>query len=191
MASLPACVAHLLNVVAAVRVVLLGSVLFRGVQLMRDHVQPESHVVAVTVVPDLVRQHHVEAVVHLAPTAASQGCFIVRGCVIYKEDILESMVPLSFVCWLFGFLVVLLGGCWAIFKYFESKLNTVYKRMDDNKKGYYNDFVLLKVFEEANTARKEVVDQKFIAMGELFTEKLDGLRREIQVLTMRTKDHVQ
>ena len=100
------------------------------------------------------------------------------------------MIPASLVMWLIGFLVTLLGGCWAIFKYFESKLNTVYKRMDENKIGYYNDFVLLKVFEESNSARKEVVDQKFLAMGELFTEKLDGLRREIQVLTLRTKDHV-
>ena len=101
------------------------------------------------------------------------------------------MIPISFVAWLLGAIVTLLTGCWAIFKYFEYKLNTVYKRMDDNKKAYYNDFVLQKVFEEANASRKEIVDQKFIAMGELFTEKLDGLRREIQVLTMRTKDHVQ
>lgn len=104
---------------------------------------------------------------------------------------MEPMVPISFVYWLLGFLAILLGGCWAIFKYFESKLNTVYKRMDENKKGYYNDFVLVKVFEESNAARKEIVDQKFESLAALFVEKLEGLRREIQVLTLRTKDHVQ
>lgn len=103
----------------------------------------------------------------------------------------DPIVHLSLVAWLLGAIATLLGGCWAIFKFFESKLNTVYKRMDENKQGYYNDFVLLKVFEEANDSRKEVIDQKLIAMGELFTEKLDGLRREIQVLTIRNKDHVQ
>ena len=101
------------------------------------------------------------------------------------------MIPISFVGWLLGAIATLLMGCWAIFKYFEWKLNTVYKRLDENKRSYYNDFVLLKVFEESNMARKEIIDQKFLAMGELFTEKLEGLRREIQVLTMRTKDHVQ
>ena len=104
---------------------------------------------------------------------------------------MENNVPISFIFWLLGFLISLLGGCWAIFKFFESKINVVYKRMDENKQGYYNDFVLLKVFEESNSARREIVDQKFLAMGELYTEKLDGLRREIQVLTLRTKDHVQ
>ena len=104
---------------------------------------------------------------------------------------METSVPLSFVLWLLGFLVALLGGCWAIFKYFESKLNRVYTRMDDNKKSYYNDFVLVKVFEESNAARKEIVDQKFESLAALFVEKLEGLRREIQVLTLRTKDHVQ
>lgn len=104
---------------------------------------------------------------------------------------MDQSVPLSFVAWLLGFLVALLGGCWGIFKYFESKLNIVYRRMDENKKGYYNDFVLLKVFEEANASRKEIVDQKFDSLATLFIEKLEGLRREIQVLTLRTKDHIQ
>lgn len=102
---------------------------------------------------------------------------------------MEATVPLSFVLWLLGFLVVLLGGCWAIFKYFESKLNTVYKRMDENKAGYYKDFVLIEVFREATAARKEIVDQKFEGMGNLFIEKLEGLRREIQVLTLKTKEN--
>lgn len=103
---------------------------------------------------------------------------------------MESSVPLSFVLWLLGFLIALLGGCWGIFKYFESKLNTVYRRMDENKKGYYNDFVLVKVFEEASANRKNLVDQKFDGLIALFNEKLDGLRREVQVLATRTKDHI-
>lgn len=125
---------------------------------------------------------------------------------------MDHAVPLSFVTWLLGFLISLLVGCWAIFKFFESKLNQstrdfnekltrLYERIDENKRGYYNDFVLTKVLSESNNARKEIVDEKFESLLRLFTEKNDGffklfnekiesLRNEIKNLTGRTKDHV-
>lgn len=94
----------------------------------------------------------------------------------------EAVVPLSFVMWLLGFLVTLLGGCWAIFKYFESKLNRVYLRMDENKKQYYETFVQQKVYDAEQRLKKENVDGKFESVIELFNEKIESLRNEIRSL---------
>lgn len=104
---------------------------------------------------------------------------------------MDHSVPLNFVTWLLGSVITLLAGCWAIFKYFELKLNKVYERMDENKKSYYNDFVLIAVFKESNEARKEILDEKFNGLINLFNEKIESLRSEIKNLGNRTKDHVQ
>lgn len=95
---------------------------------------------------------------------------------------MEPVVGISFIGWILGAIVTLLTGCWAIFKYFETKLNRVYERMDENKKAYYNDFVLTKVFKESNDARKEIVDEKFDGLIKLFNEKIESLRTEIKSL---------
>lgn len=115
---------------------------------------------------------------------------------------MEQTVPLSFVTWLIGFLVALLGGCWGIFKYFESqlrnnikesdeKLKRMYERMDENKKGYYADFVLIEVFKESNSARKEIVDTKFDALKDFFNEKFDNLEEAIKALSERYRNYIK
>lgn len=100
----------------------------------------------------------------------------------------EPTVPIGFISWLLGAIGVLLGGCWAIFKYYEAKLTTVYRRMDENKKAYYADFVLLAVFRENNDAKKELTDQKFQALIALFNEKVESLRNEIKNLSDNKKN---
>ncbi len=92
----------------------------------------------------------------------------------------EQAVPLSFVMWLLGFLATLLGGCWVIFKYFESKLGRVYKRMDENKEQFYKDFVLQSVYEAEAKLKKENIDGRFERVVELFNEKIESLRNEIR-----------
>ena len=105
-----------------------------------------------------------------------------------KDKILmDATVPANFVMWLLGFLVSLLGGCWAIFKYFESKLNRLYQRMDDNKKSYYNDFVLKEVLKESNDSKKQIIDEKFDGLIKLFNEKIEGLRNEIRIIINHRK----
>lgn len=112
------------------------------------------------------------------------------------------MVPGDFVAWLMGFLIALLGGCWGIFKYFESQLMTnkketsenikrLYERMDENKTSYYNDFVLTKVFKERNDAMKELNDSKYQALVQLFNEKIESLRTEIRTAILNSKNHQQ
>jgi hypothetical protein len=96
----------------------------------------------------------------------------------------DPTVPISFVTWLLGAIIAVLGGCWAIFKFFESKLNTVYKRIDENKAAYYKDFVLIAVFRESNDARKELTDQKFESLIQLFNEKIESLRSEIKNISI-------
>lgn len=92
---------------------------------------------------------------------------------------MESTLPLSFVLWLVGFLVTLLGGCWAIFKYFEAKLNSVYRRLDENKEQFYHDFVTQKAYDAEMKARKESIDDRFSGIVLLFTEKIDGVKTDI------------
>lgn len=95
---------------------------------------------------------------------------------------MEQSVPLSFVCWIAGFVGVLLTGCWAIFKYFESKLGRVYARMDENKQKYYQDFLSKEVYEAEAKLRKENIDGRFERVVELFNEKIESLRNEIRGL---------
>lgn len=91
------------------------------------------------------------------------------------------MATESFVLWLLGFLASLLGGCWAIFKYFESKLERAYKRMDENKAQFYADFVLQKVYDSDNRNKKENTDQRYESVVQLFNEKIESLRNEIRI----------
>lgn len=111
---------------------------------------------------------------------------------------MEHTVPLNFVMWMLGFLASLLGGCWAIFKYFESRLekNTeelnkkmarVYERMDENKDQYYADFVVKSVYEAEAKLRKENMDGRFERVVELFNEKIESLRSEIRNLVNNGK----
>lgn len=95
---------------------------------------------------------------------------------------MESTVSLNFVLWIFGAIATLLGGCWAIFKYFETKLNRAYSRMDENKAQYYKDFVTQKVYEAEKEARKENTDERFQSLVLLFNEKIESLRNEIRLL---------
>lgn len=101
----------------------------------------------------------------------------------------EYTLPLSFVLWLVGFLVSLLGGCWAIFKYFESKLNRVYQRLDENKKQYYQSFVMKEVYEAEGKLRRENIDGRFERIVELFNEKIESLRNEIRGLVHSNNKH--
>lgn len=93
---------------------------------------------------------------------------------------MEAQVSLSFVEWVAGFVLILLGGCWAIFKYFETKLNGVYRRMDENKAQFYNDFLLTAVYEAETRLKKENLDDRFERIVELFNEKIESLRHEIR-----------
>ena len=98
---------------------------------------------------------------------------------------MEPTVPLNFVVWILGAVATLLGGCWAIFKYFESKLNTVYRRIDENKAEYYKEFVSIRVYESEMRLRKENIDERFQKIVELFNEKIESLRNEIRGLINR------
>lgn len=95
---------------------------------------------------------------------------------------METSIPLNTVQWLIGFLVTLLCGCWAIFKYFEAKLGRVYQRLDENKAQYYKDFLSREVYEAETKLRKENTDGHFERIVELFNEKIEGLRTEIRSL---------
>lgn len=96
---------------------------------------------------------------------------------------MEPSLPLSLVLWILGSIATLLGGCWAIFKYFESKLGRVYSRMDENKKQFYEAFLSREVYEAEMRLRKENVDGRFERIVELFNEKIESLRNEIRSLS--------
>lgn len=98
---------------------------------------------------------------------------------------MEQTVPLNFVTWLAGFVIALLTGCWAIFKYFDFKLNRVYERMDENKKEYYKEFILKEVYDAEMKARKEIIDTRFEQVVLLFNEKIESLRNEIRALIIQ------
>lgn len=113
---------------------------------------------------------------------------------------MEQQVPVGFVTWLLGAIITLLTGCWAIFKYFESQINKskaetdvnvkrLYERLDENKKSYYSDFVLVKVFQERNDAMRELSDAKFDGLVRLFNEKIESLRAEIKNLAENHKNN--
>lgn len=104
---------------------------------------------------------------------------------------MEQSIPLSFVLWLLGFLVSLLGGCWAIFKYFDErlkknseeqdkKMSRIYSRLDENKAQYYAAFVSQSVYDAETRLRKENIDGRFERIVELFNEKIESLRNEIR-----------
>lgn len=92
----------------------------------------------------------------------------------------HSAIPISFVTWLFGSIITLLTGCWAIFKYFESKLNRVYERLDENKDSYYKAFVSKEVYQAQSVSTREVNDLKFEQQLDLFNEKIESLKNEIR-----------
>jgi hypothetical protein len=107
---------------------------------------------------------------------------------------MEGTVPLSFVTWMLGFLLSLLGGCWAIFKFFEAKLNRVYKRLDERHDEYYKVFVTGAVYDAEVRARKENTDERFQQLVLLFNEKIESLRTEIRLFVRSAtngsgKDH--
>lgn len=102
---------------------------------------------------------------------------------------MEPSLPLSVVYWIIGFLVSLLGGCWAIFKYFESKLNRVYERLDENKRGYYATFLSKDLYESEQRLRKEGIDERFQQVVILFNEKIESLRNEIRGLIVREQNY--
>lgn len=106
---------------------------------------------------------------------------------------MEATISLSLVFWMAGAIATLLTGCWAIFKYFDFRLNKhaeesekkvarIYERMDENKEQYYKDFVTQKVYEAHKEASKENIDQRFQSLVLLFNEKIESLRTEIRGL---------
>lgn len=51
--------------------------------------------------------------------------------------------------------------------------------MDENKEQYYRDFVTQKAYDAESKARKENIDDRFTGIVLLFTEKIEGLKTEI------------
>ena len=76
-------------------------------------------------------------------------------------------------------------------KKFTESFQTMFRRLDENKKGYYEDFVLKEVLRESNEARKEIVDEKIESLKSILVQKIDSLSDKVTILTARTKDHVQ
>jgi hypothetical protein len=64
----------------------------------------------------------------------------------------------------------------------DCKIKRVYERIDERSKGYYNDFVLAKVHASDLEHFKEMSDQKFLHMIELFNTQLGNLTGSINEL---------
>lgn len=104
-------------------------------------------------------------------------------------------MPLPMFFWIIGFLITLLGGCFAIFKYFsvmlsdyvksqDAKHERIYQRMDEHKVQDYRDFLTKEVYESDCKTRKEIIDVRFEQVVLLFNEKIESLRHEIRGLVL-------
>ncbi len=84
-----------------------------------------------------------------------------------------------------SFLVEFLKFCIALFvagfgynKYIQSQIQGVYKRMDDNKKQYYQEFVSKQVHDLEIKHQSEKTDEKFKSMIEIFRMDRDHLEQK-------------
>lgn len=65
----------------------------------------------------------------------------------------------------------------------ETKISTVFRRMDENKDSYWRSFVPKEVYEVEKKYIQERTDKRFEGLIEVFSVKMDSIRLEIKNLT--------
>lgn len=64
----------------------------------------------------------------------------------------------------------------------QERTSRIYARMDENKEGYYKDFILKEVYKETEKHQLELTDQKFLSMFKTFETHLNYMTAEIKAL---------
>lgn len=79
----------------------------------------------------------------------------------------------------------LLGVLWAYEQYNQKRFDTIWKRIDDKQKSYFNTFVEQKIYNNDQMHNKERTDEKFsnilTSINEKFailSEKIDDLKSD-------------
>ncbi len=67
-------------------------------------------------------------------------------------------------------------------KKFGDSFQTMFRRMDENKKQFYDDFLLKEIHDESAKHNIELNDQKFVSLIKLFETNLNYLTIEVKSL---------